>query len=647
MICRSIAPRSLGVAFLLGLIPALVHAGFPGNLIEAGGQAVRDFTNGVDKLNEETTKVTTKANEEGTKITTKANEEGTNAGRGLNTAVTEEMAKQKEAATKGLETVNRGVTDGIQHAAEQAKKLNKNVKTNLEKVGRDLEAETGRFGRHLEDAAHAIGYYIERQGQGAGKTLSNAERRIREGKVVDAIWHLSTEPLQHTSENAAQATQESAYLNTVAQVAATAYGGPAGAAAYAAWLTFAQTGNADLALRAGILTFATSSAFAAAKGMDSATTSELAKKAAVTASIGGLAVAAAGGDPAAIKEGFLQAGAMVLVQDGYKKVAGSDIDGRASEGEGYCMTAQKQACSPPDTAYVKDNSGNIVRDPKGNPVINMSKLDPRRPHVGIWGGAGVPAITDERGAVMTSISRIPGMNAMAVFHDQWSISWDMGRLSDVVTIVPAIVLTYTGTGTNYYEHLRTTTVKSSGTPVAGVQPATVSRVPLPDGTVVKLDDTKVVADESLFVTTSAILSVACVAGEKERTFVVDVLGGGQSCRVVAIETGAAPTVLATSEETKSCIATVRDLVAKAQTTQSCFSRNTVNLLGHREPPPPVREAVNTLKGNILPGLSNFAVGLVFMVMLILPFVVLGYGARDLQHRVAANRAKRKNIRQPT
>jgi hypothetical protein len=85
-----------------------------------------------------------------------------------------------------------------------------------------------------------------------------AEKRLREGKVVDSMWGLATEPLQSSEENFAKATQESEVINAAAGTAAAVYGGPAGAAAYAAWSTYRRTGNADIALRAGILAAVTS-----------------------------------------------------------------------------------------------------------------------------------------------------------------------------------------------------------------------------------------------------------------------------------------------------------------------------------------------------------------------------------------------------
>ena len=61
---------------------------------------------------------------------------------------------------------------------------------------------------------------------------------------------------------------------------------------------------------------------------------------------------------------------------------------------------------------------------------------------------------------MTGVSRIPGMNAMSVFHDQWAISWDMNTFQSQATIAPAVVLTYIGTGAPAYDLIQKTNVES-------------------------------------------------------------------------------------------------------------------------------------------------------------------------------------------
>ena len=60
-----------------------------------------------------------------------------------------------------------------------------------------------------------------------------------------------------------------------------------------------------------------------------------AQKIVVTGAIGGVAVAAVGGNDEAIKTGFLSSGTMVLVQDGFHSYTGHELSGKASEGEAY------------------------------------------------------------------------------------------------------------------------------------------------------------------------------------------------------------------------------------------------------------------------------------------------------------------------
>lgn len=318
-----------------------------------------------------------------------------------------------------------------------------------------LTKESARGIENVGEAAAAIGKYTERQVRGLGDSLKENEKRIRQGKVVDALWHLGTDPVRYSEKNLAKATQESSLLRTVGQVSANVYGGPGGAAAYAAWYTYRQTGDKDLALRVGMITGATSAGFGAAN--KAIPNEELVKKTIVTGAIGGLAVAASGGDEKAIQEGFILSGGMVLVQDGYRRVTTHGLDAGASSGEAYCMATVGASCSPPEEAYVRDKNGNIAYEGEGNkrvPKVDVRKTDPRRPHVGNWSKATDKNWNHERGPFMTGVSKIPGMNAMSVFHDHWAVSWDMSNLASGATIGPAVVLTYIGTGAPVFDNIQ-------------------------------------------------------------------------------------------------------------------------------------------------------------------------------------------------
>jgi hypothetical protein len=375
---------------------------------------------------------------------------------------------------------NRDVTTTYQ-------KANDDTVTTVTKGWRDVGEQSKRDFENLVGAGTAIKHYAISQANGYKDSINHAEHRIREGKVVDALWGLGTEPVKNEEANAFQAVHESVVLNTAAQVAASAYGGPGGAAAYAAWYTYRETGNVELAIKAGILTGAASAAAGAAGKMPSGTSGELVKKAIVSGSIGGLAVAAAGGDKEAIKNGFLLSASMVLIQDGYRRVTDHPLDGKIATKDAYCMRTLNAPCSPPPEAYLRDGKGNILDidhhpldlngnkigpdgkllldnhgfPQQGEPFVDVTKTDPLANHVGKWSTANDHSMAGERGALMTGVSKVPGMNTMAMFHDQWAVSWKMGDAATIATIYPATVLTYVGTGAPLYTQIQTTVVSSA------------------------------------------------------------------------------------------------------------------------------------------------------------------------------------------
>jgi len=192
----------------------------------------------------------------------------------------------------------------------------------LAKAVDDTVKESERAAENVEEAGQAIGRFVENQTHSLGDTLVDAERRVREGKVIDALWHLGTDPTRHASDNAAALATESKLVGSIAQIAATAYGGPQGAAAYAAWLTYEQTCdqgscNPELALRVGMISGASSWAMGKAGEMPIESASQIVKKAAVSGAIGGLAVAVSGGGEDAVRKGFMLSAGAVLIRDGY------------------------------------------------------------------------------------------------------------------------------------------------------------------------------------------------------------------------------------------------------------------------------------------------------------------------------------------
>ncbi len=108
----------------------------------------------------------------------------------------------------------------------------------------------------IVDAGAAVVRFSERELRAYPDMLSGAEKRFREGKVVDAIWHLGTDRARATEENAGRLVQENEIVAVAVQAAAGFYGGPAGAAAFAAWKAYHLSGgNVDLAIKAGVLAY--------------------------------------------------------------------------------------------------------------------------------------------------------------------------------------------------------------------------------------------------------------------------------------------------------------------------------------------------------------------------------------------------------
>ena len=176
-----------------------------------------------------------------------------------------------------------------------------------------------------------------------------------------------------------------------------------------------------------------------------------------------------------MREAFVLSAGMVLIQDGYEALTQHPMDGRASEGPAFCMSSEPGTpCSPPKAAYSFDKDGKLIRDNEGNPIVDVRKVNPRVPKVGRWCLPGDTGLLSERGPFMTGISRIPGWNAMGLGHDQFVVAWHVGDLMSIATIAPAIVVTYVGLGTPYYDLLRETSIDS-----AKEKPAKLQKQPRP------------------------------------------------------------------------------------------------------------------------------------------------------------------------
>jgi WD40 repeat protein len=252
-------------------------------------------------------------------------------------------------------------------------------------------------------------------------------------------WKVAIEPLQSSEENFAKATQESEVINAAAGSAAAIYGGPAGAAAYAAWSTYRRTGNVDMALRAGVLAAVTSQTGSSVAKLPAGTTGEIIKKAAVAGAAGGISVAAAGGDEQAIKDGFLKSAGAVLVQGGSDKLKAYSPNAKDAYDTVQCISARDVDCLS-NTTWARDAKGKILDD-HGKPRIDTIKLDPTQ-YIGRWTGVDPQSAEGKENAFITQISKLPSMEAIPILRNQWVLTWTLGKEHDIAYKTPTVALTY-------------------------------------------------------------------------------------------------------------------------------------------------------------------------------------------------------------
>lgn len=310
------------------------------------------------------------------------------------------------------------------------------------KAWRDVGDQGKRSFDDAVDAGKAVGHFVENQAKAQLDAVNNAAKRVRDGKVVDAMWGLGTEPLKSSEENFAKATQESAVINAAAATAAAAYGGPAGASAYAAWSTYRQTGNADMALRAGLLAAVTSQTGSSIAQMPTGTTGEVIKKAAMAGAAGGIAVAAAGGDEQAITDGFLKSAGAVLVQAGTDKVKAYSPEAKDAYETVQCISARDVDCLS-NTTWARDAQGKILYDEEGNPRIDTSKIDPDN-YIGKWSEIDPKSQEGQANALVGRISKLPNAEVIPILNNQWVMTWTLGREQEIKYARPTVVLTYVG-----------------------------------------------------------------------------------------------------------------------------------------------------------------------------------------------------------
>ncbi|MER9363155.1 hypothetical protein [Mesorhizobium sp. M0500] len=345
-----------------------------------------------------------------------------------------------------LQQANGDVFATVQQAGEDAitttYKAAGDAAATYVKAWRDVGEQGKRSFDDAVDAGEAAKHFVENQTKADFEALNKAAKRFEDGKVVDAMWGLGMDPLKSGEENFAKATQESKVISAAAATAAAAYGGPAGAAAYAAWSTYRQTGNADMALRAGLLAAVTSQTGSSIGQMPTGTAGEIIKKAAMAGAAGGVAVAAAGGDEQAIKDGFLKSAGAVLVQGGTEKLKAYSPEANDAYEIAQCISARDVDCLS-KTTWARDAKGKILYDETGKPRIDTSEIDPDN-YIGKWSQVDPRSVEGQVNAIIAQTSKLPKTEAIPILDNKWVLTWTLGKEQHIKKEKPTVVLTYIG-----------------------------------------------------------------------------------------------------------------------------------------------------------------------------------------------------------
>lgn len=299
---------------------------------------------------------------------------------------------------------------------------------------RHIDKEKNRGGKNIEEGVQATGKYLENQAHSAGDTAKAFEKRMHEGKPIDAVWHVQTDMLKATGKNTLTAMQQSSALRLVGQTAATMAGGPAGAVAFSgAYVGFAAK-DVGAGLKAAAIAGATTAATGAIGKGSVKSVGDAAAKAGASGIVGGTATAASGGK---FEEGFRNAALASVAHSIYKNA--TKVEPNPKPGTEWISKGSAAACKGVTDCKVVETSDDMRRIDSGlkatgkfNPQVKeLLQFREENPLASILKS---PAY--EGSAVMDAANKIPYVQAGSYFHD---IAMFKNEFVNVTTIPPAMV----------------------------------------------------------------------------------------------------------------------------------------------------------------------------------------------------------------
>ena len=273
-----------------------------------------------------------------------------------------------------------------------------------------LKDEKEKFDQDVNATAAAV-RFAGRQMSSVISKDATALDEARRGKIVQSIVDVSLSIPRSADENFYKATHESALIKQASQSAAAVYGGPGGAAAYAAWYAYRTTGNINVAWREGIRTAITSELGAEASSIPNGTIGQTLTKAAVAGTAGGIAVAMQGGDEDAIKYAFLRGGGYVLVQGATNQLKAYSSQAADAVNTVQCISARDLDCVSHTkwATEIKDGAAKYVLGANGKPkLLSVSEYTSK------WTNFDPNSPEGQVNAFITSISKLPASSIVPV-----------------------------------------------------------------------------------------------------------------------------------------------------------------------------------------------------------------------------------------
>lgn len=304
-----------------------------------------------------------------------------------------------------------------------------------------LKDEKEKFDQDV-NAAAAVARFTGRQMNGVISKDAAALDEIRRGKPLQGVVDASLSIPRSADENFYKATQESALIKQASQSAAAAYGGPGGAAAYAAWYAYRTTGNVNIAWREGIRTAVTSELGSEVSSMPNNTIGQTLTKAAIAGTAGGIAVAMQGGNEDAIKNAFLRGGGYVLVQGATNELKAYSPQVADTLNTVQCIAARDLDCVSHTkwAVEIKKGAARYMLSANGTPkLLNVSEYTSK------WTNFDPNSPEGQVNAVITSISKLPVSSIVPVDGKRYVLTTTLGTSDARGGGVPAVVLTAVGT----------------------------------------------------------------------------------------------------------------------------------------------------------------------------------------------------------